>query len=71
MENKRITDERMQSQTKQKRQPTKKRNKSTKELTHNPHIVINIADKGNTIVIEDRREYIKNAMTDLNDRKYS
>ena len=33
--------------------------KALNELTHNPHTVINKADKGNTIVIEDRTEYIK------------
>ena len=33
----------------------------------NPHIVINKADKGSTIVVEDRVDYIKNAMIHLND----
>ena len=36
------------------------------ELIHNPHLVINKADKGNTVVVENRQEYIKNAKTHLN-----
>ena len=38
-----------------------------RDLIKNPHIVINKADKGSTIVVEDRSEYIANAMLHLND----
>ena len=37
-----------------------------RDLIKNPHIVINKADKG-SIVVEDRSEYIANAMLHLND----
>ena len=33
----------------------------------NPNIIINKADKGSTIVVEDREDYIRNAMSHLND----
>ena len=38
-----------------------------RELMQNPHIIINKADKGSTIVVEDREDYIHNAMLHLND----
>ena len=37
-----------------------------RELIYNPRIVINKANKGSTIVVEDRDEYISNAMVHLN-----
>ena len=46
---------------------TRKERLALKDLINNPHIVINEADKGSTIVVEDRDEYIKNAMLHLND----
>ena len=33
---------------------------------HNHNLIINKADKGSTIVVEDRDEYIQNAMEHLN-----
>ena len=49
---------------------TRKERKALNELTQNPYnIVINRADKVNTIVIENRTEYIQNAMTYVNDRE--
>ena len=38
-----------------------------RELITNPHIIINKADKGSTIIVEDREEYIRNAMMHLSD----
>jgi len=35
-------------------------------LINNENLVINKADKGNTVVVEDKTEYIKNANTHLN-----
>ena len=46
---------------------TRKERLALRELTQNPHIIINKADKGSTIVVEDRDEYITNAMSHLND----
>ena len=46
---------------------TRKERIALKELMTNPHIIINKADKGSTIVVEDRQEYIRNAMVHLND----
>ena len=46
---------------------TKKERIALRDLIKNPHIVINKADKGSTIVVEDRDEYISNAMLHLND----
>ena len=43
--------------------------KELNELINNPHIIINKADKGNTVVVEDRSEYIKNALTQLNNHE--
>ena len=37
------------------------------ELKNNPNIIINKADKGTTVVVEDRSTYIQNAMKHLND----
>ena len=45
---------------------TRKERLALRELINNPHIVINKADKGSTIVVEDRDEYISNAMVHLN-----
>ena len=38
---------------------TRKERLALRDLINNPHIVINKADKGSTIVVEDRDEYIK------------
>ena len=46
---------------------TRKERIALRELITNPHIIINKADKGSTIVVEDRQEYIRNAMVHLND----
>ena len=46
---------------------TRKKRFTLRDLINNPHIVINKADKGSTIVVEDRDEYISNAMLHLND----
>ena len=45
---------------------TRKERLALKELINNPCIVINKANKGSTIVVEDRDEYISNAMVHLN-----
>ena len=45
---------------------TRKERLALKELIQNPHLVINKADKGSTVVVEDRTDYIKNAMAHLN-----
>ena len=47
---------------------TRKERIALRELIQNTNIVINKADKGSTIVVEDKDEYIHNAMTHLNDR---
>ena len=44
---------------------TRKERLALRELIDNPRIVINKADKGSTIVVEDRDEYISNAMVHL------
>ena len=46
---------------------TRKERIALRDLIKNPHIVINKADKGSTIVVEDREDYIRNAMSHLND----
>ena len=46
---------------------TRKERIALRELLLNPHVIINKADKGSTIVVEDREEYIRNAMIHLND----
>ena len=38
----------------------------TCQRTHT--VIINKADKGNTVVVEDRTDYIRNAMTHLNNK---
>ena len=45
---------------------TRKERLALRELIDNPRIVINKADKGSMIVVEDRDEYISNAMVHLN-----
>ena len=45
---------------------TRKERLTLSQLINNPRIVINKADKGSTIVVEDRDEYISNAMVHLN-----
>ena len=45
---------------------TRKERLALRELINNPRMVINKADKGSTIVVEDRDEYISNAMVHLN-----
>ena len=39
---------------------TSKERIALRELIQNRHLVINKADKGSTIVVEDREDYIKN-----------
>ena len=46
---------------------TKKERIALKQLMDNPHLIINKADKGNTVVIEDRSDYITNAEKHLKD----
>ena len=43
---------------------TRKERKALNELIHNPHLVINKADEGTTVV-ETRQQYIKNAKAHL------
>ena len=46
---------------------TRRERIALRNLIENPYIVINKADKGSTIVVEDRDKYISNAMLHLND----
>ena len=46
---------------------TKNERIALKQLMENPLLIINKADKGNTVVIEDRSDYIQNATKHLND----
>ena len=46
---------------------TRKERFALRDLINNPQIIINKVDKGSTIVVEDRDEYIRNAMLHLND----
>ena len=46
---------------------TRKERITLRDLIKNPHIVINKADKGSTIVAEDRNKCIANATLHLND----
>ena len=46
---------------------TRKERLALRDLINNPHLVINKADKGSTMVVEDRDECINNAMLHLND----
>ena len=41
--------------------------KALRELKCNPDLVINKADKGSTIVVQDKNDYIRNALEHLND----
>ena len=45
---------------------TRKLRIALRDLIKTLHIVINKADKGSTIVVEDRSEYIANPMLHLN-----
>ena len=45
---------------------TRKERLALRELIHNHNLIINKAEKGSTIVVEDRDEYIRNAMEHLN-----
>ena len=47
---------------------TRKERIALRELMENRHIIINKADKGSTIVVTDREDYVRNAMTHLNDK---
>ena len=47
---------------------TKKERQALNQLVNNPMLVINKADKGSTIVVQDRSEYIAEAMKHLNDQ---
>ena len=49
---------------------TKREKRAIGELKKNPHIVIKKADKGSSIVIMNRDDYIKEAETQLSDDKY-
>ena len=51
----------------EKYKQNKKERIALRELILDPHIVINKADKGSTIVVEDRDKYIRNAKVHLND----
>ena len=46
---------------------TRKERQALNQLTNNPMLIINKADKGSTIVVQDRSEYIAKAMKHLND----
>lgn len=46
---------------------TRKERIALRELIQNPNLVINKADKGSTIVVEDREDYVRNAMSHLGD----
>ena len=41
--------------------------KALRELKCNPDLVINKADKGSTIVVQDKNDYIRNSLEHLND----
>ena len=45
---------------------TRKERLALRDLLNNPRIVINKGDKGSMIVVEDRDEYISNALVHLN-----
>ena len=46
---------------------TRKERQALNQLTNNPTLIINKADNGSTIVVQDRSEYIVEAMKHLND----
>ena len=50
---------------------TRKERKALNDLINNPHIIINKADKGNTVVVEDRSEYIKMRYPNLTTPKFT
>ena len=47
---------------------TRQEQQALNQLTNNPKLMINKADKGSTIVVQDRSEYIASAMKHLNDQ---
>ena len=47
---------------------TRQERQALNQLTNNPMLIINKADKGSTIVVQDRSEYIASAMKHLNDQ---
>ena len=47
---------------------TRKERQALNQLTNNPTLIINKADKGSTIVVQDRSEYIAEATKHLNDQ---
>ena len=47
---------------------TRKERQALNQLINNPMLIINKADKGSTIVVQDRSEYIAEAMKHLNDQ---
>ena len=49
---------------------TRMERKALNELINNPTLVINKADKGSTIVIQDRSDYITEAMKHLTHTNY-
>lgn len=48
---------------------TRKERLALNELINNPTLIINKADKGSTVVVQDRCDYITEAMKHLNDPK--
>ena len=47
---------------------TKKERKALNELTNDPTLIINKADKGSTVVVQDRNDYITEALKHLADK---
>ena len=47
---------------------TRQERQALNQLINNPTLIINKADKGSTIVVQDRSEYIADAMDHLNDQ---
>ena len=47
---------------------TRKEREALNQLTNNPMLIINKADKGSTIVVQDRSEYIAEATKHLNNQ---
>ena len=47
---------------------TRKEQQALNQLTNNPMLIISKADKGSTIVVQDRSEYIAEATKHLNDQ---
>ena len=48
---------------------TRRERKALNELINNPTLIINKADKGSTVVVQDRSDYITEAMKHLADPK--